>query len=83
MSQDPENKLGRAMLHDYAEVRGLVAEGKHDEAITKLDASCLDSSTKQQLRKALDSKIQYVIDRTFGEIDSRVMQALCWKCWRD
>jgi len=69
-------------LHDYAEVRGLVEIKDYSEALAKLKDSCLNESTKNQLRIALESSDDYVIKRTFGELDARIMQALCWDCWR-
>ena len=70
-------------LHDYAEVRGLVDQKKYAEAVAALDKTQLEDSTKTHLRTALESNEEYVIERTFEELDSRIMQALCWKCWRD
>jgi len=72
-----------SQLHDYAEVRGLVEAKKYEEALGKLNNSTLNPSTREQLQKALTSKNNYIIERTFTEMDSRIMQALCWDCWRD
>jgi len=69
-------------LHNYAEVRGLVETKNYPEALVKLKDSCLNESTKNQLRVVLESSDDYVIKRTFGELDARIMQALCWDCWR-
>lgn len=74
--------LGAQHLHDYAEVRGLVEIKDYSEALAKLKASCLNESTKNQLQTALESGDDYIIKRTFGDLDARIMQALCWKCWR-
>lgn len=70
-------------IRDYTEVRGLVHLRNYDDALQKLKDSKLDSSTKAQLQNALESKEDYVIGRTFDELDSRIMQALCWRCWPD
>ena len=71
----------KAQLHDYAEVRGLVDIKNYAEALAKLNASCLNESTKEQLKEALESGNGYVIQRVFIELDARIMQALCWGCW--
>lgn len=68
-------------LHDYAEVRGLVHLRNYAEALRKLKDSALNPSTKELLLKALESKEDYVIGRTFEELDNRITQALCWRCW--
>lgn len=70
-------------LHDYAEVRGLVEVKNYPDALERLNNSELNISTKEQLKRALESKDDYIIERTFTELDARVMQALCWDCWRD
>lgn len=68
-------------LDDYGELRRLVHLRNYDEALRKLEDSALNPSTKELLQKALESKENYVIGRTFEELDSRIMQALCWRCW--
>jgi len=70
-------------LVQYSEIRTLVKQGKSQEALQKLEASTLNSSTKEQLKLALQSDESYVIDRIFGELDAKLANALCWDCWRD
>lgn len=72
----------RNQLHDYAEVRGIVELKNYSEALSKLKNSRLNDSTRTQLQKALESNDDYIIQRTFHELDTRIMQALCWECWR-
>ena len=80
LNQEP---VGARQLHDYAEVRGLVDKKEYAEALSKLNGSQLSQSTKEQLQRALESDDEYVINRTFGELDARIMQALCWACWKE
>lgn len=80
IDQDPP---GAKQLNDYAEVRGLVDVRNYPEALAKLNNSELNASTKEHLQKALKSNSAYIIERTFGELDARVMQALCWDCWKE
>lgn len=82
---ESENQMpdGTKQLHDYAAVRGLVADKKYDEALTQVKGSALNDSTREQLQMALESGDEYIITRTFSELDARIMQALCWDCWRD
>lgn len=84
MSQEKnQSPPGAKQLHDYAEVRGLVVIKDYHEALAKLKDTELNISTKEHLQKALESNDQYIIDRTFTELDARIMQALCWECWGD
>lgn len=69
-------------MERYAEISRLVDAGKYEEAISKLRASRITGSTKEQLIKALESKEPYVIESTFAELNSRIAQAMCWDCWR-
>ncbi len=78
-----EAPLGAKQLHDYAEVRGLVQIKNYPEALEKLNNSELSTSTKEQLQRALESNEAYIIERTFSELDARIMQALCWSCWKE
>lgn len=71
-----------SQLTQYSEIRNLVRQGKSREALQKLEASTLNSSTKEQLKLALQSGESYVIDRIFSELDARLANALCWDCWR-
>ena len=70
-------------MREYVVVRGLVHLKNYDEALRKLKDSSLNSTTKAQLQNALESKEDYVIGRTFDEMDKRISQAMCWKCWPD
>ena len=70
-------------LENYAEIRRLARSGQLTKALESVKESPISQSTKQHLQRALETKNQYVIDRTFLEIDSRIAQALCWDCWRD
>lgn len=70
-------------LNQYCEIKKLTTEGKPQEALQKLDASSLESSTKELLKDALQSGEDYVIKRVFSELDARLNNALCWNCWRD
>lgn len=70
-------------LVQYSEIRRLVKQGNRAEALQKLEASNLESSTKERLKLALQSGENYVIDRIFSELDARLANALCWDCWRD
>ena len=70
-------------MESYAQLRRLAHSGQYSEAIRSLEQSTISQSTKQHLKKVLESKDQYVIDRTFLELDSRIAQAMCWDCWRD
>lgn len=72
-----------SQLTQYSEIRNLARQGKSREALQKLEASTLNSSTKEQLKKALQSGESYVVDRVFSELDARLANALCWDCWRD
>jgi len=80
INQDPP---GAKQLHDYADVRYLVGVKNYPEALAKLENCELNISTKEQLQKALKSNNAYIIERTFGELDARVNQALCWDCWKE
>lgn len=72
-----------SQLVQYSEIRDLTKQGNSQEALQKLEASTLNSSTKEQLKLALQSGESYVIDRVFSELDARLANALCWDCWRD
>ena len=67
----------------YAEIRRLARCGQFAKALESIKESSISQSTKQHLQRVLETNNQYVIDRTFLEIDSRIAQALCWGCWRD
>lgn len=70
-------------LDEYRQLRTLVHTGDYSKALTQLDNSKLNDSTKTHLQRALESKDTYIINRTFGELDARIMQALCWDCWKE
>lgn len=70
-------------MESYAEIRRLARSGQYGKALESVRQSPISQSTKQHLQRVLETKDQYVIDRTFLEIDSRIAQALCWDCWRD
>jgi len=70
-------------LESYAEIRRLARSGQYPKALQSLEESSISQSTKQHLQRVLETNNQYIIDRTFLEIDSRIAQALCWDCWRD
>ena len=76
------NEIYRNMnqLRDYANLRDLVDIRKYGEALTQLKNSALNASTKEQLQKALESNDAYIIERTFDELNAKIMQALCWNC---
>lgn len=77
------NHAGLDQLQQYAAVRELVDAEEFSEALATLENTSLNSSTKEHLQRALESKEPYIIGRTFGELDARIMQALCWDCWKD
>ena len=70
-------------MESYAEIRRLIRSGQFGKALESVKQSPISQSTKQHLQRVLESNDQYVIDRTFLELDSRIAQALCWGCWRD
>jgi len=70
-------------LETYAEIRRLIHSGQFGKALESVKQSPISQSTKQHLQKVLETNSQYVIERTFLDIDSRIAQALCWDCWRD
>ena len=70
-------------MESYAQIRKLIRSGQFGKALESVKESPISGSTKQHLQRVLESNDQYVIDRTFLEIDSRIAQALCWDCWRD
>jgi len=70
-------------MESYTRLRRLVSTGRYSEAIRSLGQSTISQSTKRHLKKILETNDQYVIGRTFLEIDSRIAQAMCWDCWRD
>jgi len=70
-------------MESYAEIRRLARCGQFAEALESVKQSPISGSTKQHLQRVLETNNQYVIDRTFLEIDSRIAQAMCWSCWRD
>ncbi|GAI57950.1 unnamed protein product, partial [marine sediment metagenome] len=63
--------------------RRLARSGQFARALESLKQSPISQSTKQHLQRVLETNNQYVIDRTFLEIDSRIAQALCWDCWKE
>jgi len=70
-------------MESYAEIRKLVHSGQVARALEAVKQSPISQSTKQHLQRVLETNNQYIIDRTFLELDSRIAQALCWSCWRD
>jgi hypothetical protein len=70
-------------MENYAQISRLAHSGQFAKALESVKQSPISQSTKQHLQRVLESNDQYVIDRTFLEIDSRIAQALCWDCWRD
>jgi len=95
---DPENRGVKTMMNDeaakavatipeemesYAQIRRLAHSGQLAKALESLRESPISRSTKQHLQRVLETKNQYIIDRTFLEIDSRIAQALCWDCWKN
>jgi len=70
-------------MESYAEIRMLVRSRQFDKALESVKRSPISQSTKQHLQRALETNNQYIIDRTFIELDSRIAQALCWNCWKD
>jgi len=73
----------REEMESYTQIRRLAGAGQYPKALQSLEESSMSQSTKQHLQKVLETNNQYIIDRTFLEIDSRIAQALCWDCWRD
>lgn len=69
-------------MESYAEIRRLARSGQFGKALESVNKSSISQSTKQHLQRVLESNDQYVIDRTFLELDLRIAQALCWACWR-
>ncbi|MBA7542903.1 hypothetical protein ES705_35228 [subsurface metagenome] len=70
-------------MESYAQISRLARCGQFVKALESVKQSTISQSMKQHLQRVLESNDQYVIDRTFLEIDSRIAQALCWDCWRD
>ena len=70
-------------MESYAEIRKLARKGQFAKALESVKQSPISQSTKRHLQRMLETNNQYIIDRTFLEIDSRIAQALCWDCWRD
>ena len=71
-----------SQISDYAKIRRLVESRDYDDLEKAIEIATLPESTEQQLQKALASRDKYIIERVFGELDMRVMQALCWACWK-
>jgi len=70
-------------MESYARIRRLVRCGQFAKALESVKQSPISESTKKHLQRVLETNSQYIIDRTFLEIDSRIAQALCWGCWRN
>ena len=70
-------------MESYAQISRLAHSGQYSKALESVKQSMISQSTKQHLQKVLETNNQYIIDRTFLELDSRIAQALCWDCWRD
>jgi len=70
-------------MESYAQIRRLARSGQFVQALETVRQSPISQSTKQHLQRVLETNSQYIIDRTFMEIDSRIAQALCWDCWKD
>ena len=70
-------------IESYIRIRRLAHSGQFAKALESVRESPISQSTKQHLQRVLGTNNQYIIDRTFMEIDSRIAQALCWDCWRD
>ncbi|GAI78042.1 unnamed protein product [marine sediment metagenome] len=84
-----ENEAAKAVaaipeeMESYAQISRLAHSGQYSKALESVKESSISQSTKQHLQRVLESNNQYIIDRTFLELDSRIAQALCWDCWRD
>ena len=74
-------KVTRSMA-SYVEVSRLVDAAKYDEALVRLENSCINKSTRAHLTRALMSKKPFIIESIFAELNSRIAQAMCWDCWR-
>ena len=70
-------------MESYAEIRRLARSGQFAKALESVKQSPISRSTKQHLQRVLKTNNQYIIDRTFLEIDFRIAQALCWDCWKE
>jgi len=70
-------------MNAYIEVRNLARDGNFKEALAKVQELLISRSTRTHLTRILGSNEQYVIDRTFDEMDGRIAQALCWGCWKE
>ena len=70
-------------MESYAEIRRLARSGQFARALESVRQSPISQSTKQHLQRVLETNNQYIIDRTFLELDSRIAQALCWDCWKE
>ncbi|GAI51731.1 unnamed protein product, partial [marine sediment metagenome] len=63
-------------MESYAQIRRLAHSGQFARAIQSLGESPISQSTKQHLQKVLETNNQYVIDRTFLELDSSLRMLL-------
>ncbi len=70
-------------MESYAQIRRLARSRQFAKALESVRQSPISQSTKQHLQRVLETNDQYIINRTFMEIDSRIAQALCWDCWKD
>ena len=70
-------------MESYVQIRRLARSRQFAKALESVKQSPISGSTKQHLQRVLETNNQYIIDRTFLELDSRIAQALCWDCWRD
>lgn len=70
-------------MRSYSEVRDFIDKKQYDKALDKLKNAELNESTRNQLEQALETGDNYIIERTFAELDNRIYQALCWNCWRE
>ncbi len=70
-------------MESYAQIRRLARSGQFAKALESVKQSPISQSTKQHLQRVLETNTQYIIDRTFLEIDSRIAQAMCWDCWKE
>ena len=70
-------------MESYAQISRLAHSKQFAKALESVRKSPISQSTKQHLQRVLETNDQYIIDRTFLELDSRIAQALCWDCWKD
>ena len=59
-------------MESYAQIRRLARSGQFAKALETVRQSAISQSTKQHLQRVLETNSQYIIDRTFMEIDSRI-----------